>query len=367
MFGFSIFLNEEINFEYLERMYNAGFTGIFTSIHIPEDDPSVYIERLQSLGQFVSDHHLTLMVDISANAMNKIGGTFDNIQPLLDLGITGLRNDYGIPNQIIALLSHKIDIALNASTLTIEDIDELYYFKANFSNIEAWHNYYPRPETGLAAHPFIDKNTWLHKNGLSVMAFVPGDHNKRGPLYEGLPTLEKHRNTHPLSAAFELLNLDYVDHVYIGDPRISNILQRQFQTFIINKKILLRADAERPYLDTLISHIEGEHTNRIDSARDVIRSEESRLVRKISNVPQLNTISRVKGSVTIDNELYGRYMGEVQITKVDLPQDEKVNVIAKVKDEDLLLVDMIQPGQKFEILLEDKNEFGKINYGAAEP
>ena len=26
-----------------------------------------------------------------------------------------------------------------------------------------------------------------------MMAFIPGDAEKRGPLYEGLPTLEKHR------------------------------------------------------------------------------------------------------------------------------------------------------------------------------
>ena len=57
--------------------------------------------------------------------------------------------DYAIDNQTIAQLSRKITISLNASTLTEKDINELNTYQADFSNLEAWHNYYPRPETGL--------------------------------------------------------------------------------------------------------------------------------------------------------------------------------------------------------------------------
>lgn len=33
---------------------------------------------------------------------------------------------------------------------------------------------------------------------MKLMAFVAGDGQKRGPLYEGLPSLEEHRNAHSL-------------------------------------------------------------------------------------------------------------------------------------------------------------------------
>lgn len=42
--------------------------------------------------------------------------------------------------------------------------------------------------------------------------------------------------------------------------------------------------------------------------------------------------------VTIDNHLYPRYEGEIEITKRDLPCNEKVNVLAQVKDYDLPLL-----------------------------
>nr|WP_257785805.1 DUF871 domain-containing protein [Planococcus halocryophilus] len=62
-----------------------------------------------------------------------------------------------------------------------------------------------------------------------------------------------------------------------------------------------------------------------------------------------NTIIRIKGSITVDNERYGRYRGELQITKRDLPADDKVNVIGKVIEEDLALLTSIKGGVKFQI------------------
>ena len=55
----------------------------------------------------------------------------------------------------------------------------------------------------------------------------------------------------------------------------------------------------------------------------------------------MHTIARKKGSITIDNELYGRYAGEMQIATHDLPVDEKVNVVGMVVEEDFLYCRML--------------------------
>ena len=63
-----------------------------------------------------------------------------------------------------------------------------------------------------------------------------------------------------------------------------------------------------------------------------------------------NTVERPIGSITIDNEKYGRYKGEIQITKRNLKADEKVNVIGQViKEEDRPLLQYINGGMKFQI------------------
>ena len=78
------------------------------------------------------------------------------------MGVTGLRMDYGITIEQMAHASHKIDIGLNASTITLEEVAELKAHQADFSRLEAWHNY-PRPETGIGT-TFLMKRTAGLKN-----------------------------------------------------------------------------------------------------------------------------------------------------------------------------------------------------------
>jgi len=60
----------------------------------------------------------------------------------------------------------------------------------------------------------------LLSKGFKLLAFIPGDADKRGPIYEGLPTLESHRYMAPCAAFISLLSYD-IDGVFIGDGIIS--------------------------------------------------------------------------------------------------------------------------------------------------
>lgn len=233
MFGFSVFMNEDLDqvkADYISKMAKMGFTGIFTSMHIPEDDIALYKQRLTDLGKLAKRNQLDLMVDVSGTALEKAGFDLQDLTALTEIGVTGLRMDYHISNEQIARWSKQLTISLNASTLTQEDLTELAFHQADFSQIEAWHNYYPRPETGLDEDWFIKKNTWLRQQGLTVQAFVPGDEKYRGPLYQGLPTLEAHRYQHPLASALSLRKM-FVDKVYIGDETITTKTQEQFLVY----------------------------------------------------------------------------------------------------------------------------------------
>ncbi len=232
MYGFSVYLNEAIDRDHIDRMVAAGFTGIFTSIHIPEDDSTAYLDRMRDLGAIAKAYDLSLVVDISGTSLHKIGGSFEDIRPIIDLGVTGLRIDYGIGFKTVARLSREIHIALNASTLTAQDLEQLQYYQADLSHITAWHNYYPRPETGLDMDTFKRHNRWLKSTSLRTMAFVPGDDKTRGPIHAGLPTVEAHRSLHPLAGTLDLITNGHIDDVYIGDPAISRDALFQFKEYI---------------------------------------------------------------------------------------------------------------------------------------
>jgi hypothetical protein len=192
-------------------------------------------------------------------------------------------------------------IALNASTLTRDGLEKLKQEGLNAESVEAWHNFYPRPETGLDAIEFWNRNRWLKSEGFAVMAFIPGDH----------------RNMTPFAGYIELC--DTVDKIVVGDEGLSDDALEQFSS--IQKVVfLLRSEAA---IDdkALLELIGAIQTNRPDAARDCVRAMESRQYALFGKrqIKPFNTNERPTGSITLDNEKYRRYQGEVQITKRDLP------------------------------------------------
>jgi len=351
MLGFSVFLGEGLSKnkqQYIEAMNRAGFRRIFTSLHIPEDDPEEIIYTLKQLGKLTQKFQMELMADISSDGLQYLANDFNQVEAfdqLKALGVTGVRMDYGIDNQTIAAISRHMQVGLNASTLTDEDVAELSSFRADFTNMELWHNYYPRPETGLSRNYLQRINHKWRAYGLKIVAFVPGDENLRGPLHNGLPSLEMHRQQHPLAAALDLFRNYDCDAVYIGDSGLTKKVRDQFIAYFQHKKMLLEIDLLTKNYHSLIL---GEHTNRIDESEYVVRSQEARKNNQ-EVIETENIQAREKGSITVDNKKYLRYMGEVQITKVGLPADEKVNVLAKVIKKDRNLIDYIDSGCRFEL------------------
>ena len=153
MLGISIFVADrtlEENMNYMKEMKEAGCTEIFTSLHMPEDDIDVLKEKFLEIANAAKQLDMDLMADISGKALEKFSFPF-----LLQSGVTGLRMDFGFGAHEIAAYSQKMKIALNASTLTAEFLATLKDHHICLENIEAWHNYYPRPETGLDKEMFI--------------------------------------------------------------------------------------------------------------------------------------------------------------------------------------------------------------------
>lgn len=348
MYGFSFYLNNEVDQlseKQLRLMKQVGFSGLFTSLHIPEDDATLYRKRIKKLGELAKNNQLDLMVDISGGALEKAGFSIDHLSELVTMGITGLRMDDGFSMETIADCSHQMQVGLNASTITENELTRLRQLAADFQNLSVWHNYYPRPETGLDRQWFFAKNEWLRQEGLTVQAFIPGDGEKRGPLKAGLPTLEEHRNCLPLAAALDLEQLG-VDFVYVGDPTLSAKSLAQFKAWLGKQRILLTCQL---FKNASQSTVLGVHYNRPDVARDVVRSRESRR-KRVNEVQPLPSRIRELGAITVDNSLYGRYMGELQLCKRNLLADERVNVVGQLVEEDFSLLPFIGANQEFELV-----------------
>lgn len=348
MFGFSVYLNNPLSsktHDYLLTMRNSGFTGVFTSLNVPEHSDDV-MENLKTLVEWCHNLDLNIVADVSQKSLTKYGIDLTNYDQISSLKLTGIRLDDGVSMEIAAKLSQKMLVALNASTLQEKDLIVLRQEQADFDNLEAWSNYYPRPETGLETNWFVNKNKIFDKAGIKTMAFIPGDGEKRGPLFEGLPTLERHRHINPLAAFIDLKNLG-VKKIYVGDTSLSTASIAQFNSYFRDKAILLHVNKSPKELVQHTWH------QRLDVARDVVRLKEGRILQLFDAQPS-EMLARHLGTITVDNKNYLRYAGELEICKKDLPADAKINVIGQVIKDDLALVKQIKSGQavKFQVQIE---------------
>lgn len=345
MLGFSAYLHNSMtqkDLEMFNKFVKAGFKGVFTSINLPEDDPEVLLKNLKDLGQKCFENNLELTLDVSSSALKRLNIDLKNNLSVFS-SVTMLRIDDGLNNKEIADLTHEKKVALNASTIEQTDIDELVAYKANFDNLEAWHNYYPRENTGLEKKWFNEKNQWLKDNNFKVMAFIPGDQNLRAPVYKGLPTLEEHRYENPLVAALDMKKLG-VDRIYIGDPALRDSTFEQFRNYFIEDVLQIKSQlVNAPSYITNVMH------QRADVSRDVVRLREGRPLNKVVISPNNNGL-RKKGSITLDNVISGRYQGELQLVKCQLPADNTVNVIGQIMDSDIPLLDYCGANQAIQLV-----------------
>lgn len=332
MIGFSIY-QQNYSLEYIKLMSESGFTDAFISLHVNEEisDKEAVSKYLSDLEQF----KLNLIADVSPVTFKQF-----TIIELKNFRIDTLRIDYGFTINEIYELSKEFQLVLNASTLTQEDLCELKKLEFDFSKVTLMHNFYPKVETGLSLNQLKIMNEKYHKMGFKVLTFIPGDDEYRGPIFEGLPTIEEHRYKNPLTSYLELSK--YCDKIFIADISIT---KNTIELLKIIKKGIVPIPIENIDLEEKFLNVPL--TIRIDSNHLVLRIEESRFSLKTSKVikPE-NVINRKKGAVTIDNELGKRYSGEIMIAKKDLSKRESLNVIAYIKDDYIDLIDHIENGMK---------------------
>ena len=343
--GFSLYLS---TYEQQRPALSAwAGTGapIFLSLHISEEFDATYCQRAREICHSLAAFGFRTIADVSVKTLAQFG--CESLTELArDLKLWGLRIDYGFTPEKIEEMATQMPIVLNASTTSPDDARRI---AARGKEVFALHNFYPRPETGLDEALLTETTNRLREAGLSVQCFIPGDTLLRGPLHEGLPTLEAHRHVLP-SAAFVDMALRFgMEDIFLADPGLSEKEQQRIAHFCKTGIICVPAQ-----LDEGWKHLYNKvFTCRIDSPRWLIRFQESRVYScQGDSVEPKNCTERRRGVITVDNQNYGRYSGELMLIREDLPADSRVNVIGQVPENALLLIDRIERGAKFMLVEE---------------
>lgn len=324
-FGISIYLstNIEMNSEYLLKAKEVNSSFVFTTINMPEENDELK-KDISKVVDLCKKNKMKLIVDINANSKKYIKD-YENVYYRID---DGLSND-----EIIALAKNNY-VVLNSTTLDEED---LKYFKlkgVDFSKLYSLHNYYPKVYTGVSLKFLKKRNEIYKKYGLKTMAFIPGD-LKRGPIFEGLPTVEEHRYMDILQASLELIAND-TDVILLGDLNIKEenwerlkYLLKGIVPLRINKNIFKNRIFE----------------NRKDYSNYVVRNIKRDVV--------LDTIVEIdknieKGDILVTDEKGLRYKGDLEIALKNLNKlNDGRRIVASVIDKDKGLLDYLSIINKF--------------------
>lgn len=341
----------EENLQLIEEAYKRGINKVFTSLHIPEVDYSVYKDQISKIFSVCKKNNMDIISDISPETIKMLGSHSLDLSLLKDIGIHTIRIDYGYDEKTIAELTHNnegIKVQLNASTITEEILSNLEKYGADFSNIDALHNFYPRKGTGISEKVLLSKTKILKDRGIKVYAFICSNNRRRAPFYDGLPTMEFHRGMDVSLAARHLFALG-MDGVFIGDSLPS--LKELDDLIAANSNVIQIKAKLKSNNSIVIDLLSNIFTSREDEARDAIRAQESRNI--ISGVlDEENNTYRNYGDITIDNHYYGRYMGELQIIKTPQQADNRVNNVASIIEQEKFLLKYITGGKKFRFVFD---------------
>lgn len=328
-------LSETMN--YLKEAKNLGITTVFTSLHLPEAKNS---DDWQEFVNVVDQLNLKLIIDISRPVFSV---------DRLPKNLYALRLDWGFTDEEIVKLTHDLScfIELNASTIDEERMTRLMGLGIRMEKLRVSFNFYPKPYTGMTIEDVAKCISCFHSYGITVMAYVPSHHGKRPPLYLGLPTVERHRYI-PLDIAITELAMVGIDEIVFGDAFASKtelMLLGNFDSTVIRIPIELKRDLTSEELEVL----KALHRSRKDQSRYMIRSSITR-----GKTVKPKTSTEIKQfDVTIDNERYFRYQGEVGIMLEAISANPAINVVATVKKEAENIVKYLKPGSRFRFTWEE--------------
>ena len=353
--GISIYLNnsslEEIK-NYINLAAKYGFKRIFTCL-ISATDKNIEetLKEFKEVLKVANDNNMEVIADIDPTVFKNLNASIFDLKVFKEMGLSGIRLDMGFSGYEESVMTYNeygLKIELNISNGT-KYVDNIISYKSNINNLYGCHNFYPHIYTGLSYDNFIASSKQFKDLGIRTAAFVNSKSAEFGPwpVSEGLCTLEMHRELPIEVQAKHLLATGLIDDVIIANAFASeeelralseiNMEMLEFNVELIDD---IRDLDKKIVLDEF-------HFNRGDASEYMARSTQSRVKYKGESFPPYNVVDIKRGDILIDTDLYTRYAGELQLALKDMKNTGKTNVVGRIVEDEIFLLDYIKPWSKF--------------------
>ncbi len=341
---------------FLELASNYNVTRIFTNLLEVEKSKDDIINDFIEINTFAKSKGMEVIIDVAPAIFKEFNISYKDLSFFDKLNVDGIRLDEGFDGIAEAIMTRNpygLSIEINASMDT-GYVDQILSFDADKSKLITCHNFYPQRYTALG-FDYFEKCSKKYKDlGLRVAAFVFSNNKDAFGVwkeYDGLPTLEMHRD---LPMDLQIRHLSVLD--YLDDIIISNCYPTKEEFEIINdidlSKLNIRID-----LNENNSEVENEiireypHLVRGDMSEYMARSTMCRIDYKDHTIKPHDTKEILEpGDVVVLNDNYGRYKGELHIVLKEMKNDGKKNFVGKVKQEEEILLKYLTPWKLFKLL-----------------
>ncbi|MGL5756405.1 MAG: DUF871 domain-containing protein [Paraclostridium sp.] len=354
--GISIYVdksNEEELIKYIDTAAENGFSRIFSCLLSVDDTKENILNKFKQINEYAHSKGFEIILDVSPKVFDDLGISYDDLTFFKETSSYGIRLDMGftgLEESLMTFNPHDLKIEINMSNYT-KYIDTIMDYQPKKDNIIGCHNFYPHRYSGLTLEHFMKCTDKFKKYGLKTATFVTSQNQDTfgpWPITEGLPTLEMHRSL-PLDVQVKhLIALGNIDDIIISNcyPSIEELekvgrIRKDVVTFDIN----LVENLPKTEKDIVLKEL---HFNRGDVSSNMIRSTQSRVKYKDHNFELFNAPEVIRrGDVVIESSEYGNYAGELQIALCDMKNSGKTNVVGRIREEEIFILDYIKPWQKF--------------------
>ena len=304
--------------DYMTLASKYGFTRVFTCLLSVKESREEIVSNFSKL----------------CGHAHKCGMTISG-----DIAIT--KNPYGIM------------IEYNASSTLA--LDMMIASGANKVNMCICSNFYPQRYTAMGLERFKELNGRYMPLGLNNAAFVTSlEPNTHGPweVYEGLPTLEIHRDL-PIDLQLRHLNaLDYNQDFLIGNAFASENELRDMASVDLNT-IQVKVDLVAGLSDVEKEIVSFDRLSSRDDCNElVIRASYPRVHFKDQSIlpREHGKIVFERGDVIVVNDNLEHYRGELMIVLEPIKASDRYNLVATINNDEQMILDCIKPQYSFELI-----------------
>lgn len=361
--------------KYIELSSKYGFKKIFSSMFSVEGSKEEVLDYFEELIAFSHKHGMVVDLDVNPDLFKRLDASIDDLSVFSEIGVDILRMDQSFgKDKDFELMNNKygIDIEFNSN---IKVVDGLVKAGANPEDILVCYNFYPQRYTGFGWDVFREMSAELKSYGdVNIGAFVSSNNENTHGVWDskdGLPTVERLRYLPIDTQARILLATGLINDIIIGNAYASEDELKSLKevydnhsfdicneglkesiesgTFTVNSSQIIQlkpelyekvSDVEKDILYNFAPHISIERNNEFIWRSRMSRIKDDRYIEPRTSDKKYFD----RGDVLIVNDKYRHYAGEVEIALGKVENDGERNLVARVNEDELMMLDLIDSG-----------------------